>query len=467
MENFRYNWFETNIAQFLFKYDLPISNDKESILDFIETYRDSFLEDFDKILLKGNIPGAPNELYSRLEQQKSFISDAFNKISNIFKDIENSQYALAEEGINQLLKNVMEDFLVTPINNIFIYNPKLYRVRVSNKNTLHNKMELFHVPYHLRYKSSNERYSVSGKPNLYLSTSLNLAWRECGSPSEFYYANFKYHYINDIDWRNKDWKFLSFLRPRDVANMELCSHISNAPKEVADFLVKYLRTFPLIFSCSIIKQYESAVYSPEYLIPQLLSQWVERNHEQIRGILYFPCARDNSLRQYNGYNIAMPAYNYNSTGYSVDLVEKFDIESIAFSSNTISHKDKETILELYNDIVDYQPILHPISDAHLSMFKILSWLKIIASNSEKLPSDVLIGFIESVLYNFRNFKRYFPIESIMTTARQEPEYQSRYEDSIDKFKILYNKFIKLEESIDHYYLYLERGFDWDEKINLE
>ena len=459
-ENFRFHWFEDNLAQFLFKYDFPVTYVTGDIIDFIKNYQDNFLHDFDSILLRGEIQSAPVELYNCLSAQKDFIAHEFEELTLIMRAMENAQLSLAERKIDDLLANIESDYLLTTINNVSLWNPELYRVRIAPKDTITDKMELFHVPYNSRNKVSNERYNIVGKPCLYLSTCLNLAWRECGCPKEFYYAKFKYKYLDNKDWRVKEWKFLSLLRPREVANSELCSSIINDPKSVSDFLVRYFRTYPIIFACSIVNKHKSDPYKPEYIIPQLLSQWAERNCKKVRGIIYFPCTEDNGLREYNGYNIVLPTYNYDETGYSMDLQEKFDILTVSYSSNTISDSDKKDILDLCNNLQNYISLLNPISDAIMEMRKIVSRLKLIAVQSSILSSEILVSFTESVLDNCKSFMK-TPLQTIIDQCRKDLEYQSRYEPSIVSFTELYNDFERVCSNIVSYHLFLERGFAQD------
>lgn len=457
IENFRFYWFEENLAQFLFKYDFPVAYVTGDIIDFIKNYQDRFLQDFDSILLNGEIQSAPVELYNCLSEQKKFIAHEFEELTLIIRAIENAQLSLAERKIDELLANIESDYLLTTINNTYRWNPELYRVRIAPKDTITDKMELFHVPYNSRSKVPNERYNIAGNPCLYLSTYLNLAWRECGCPKEFYYAQFKYKYLDSKDWREQDWKFLSLLRPREVANSELCSSIINDPQSVSDFLVRYFRTYPIIFACSIINKHKSDPYKPEYIIPQLLSQWVERNCKKVRGIIYFPCTEDNGMREYNGYNIVLPTYNYDETGYSIDLQEKFEISTVSYSSNTISDGDKNNILDLYDNLQNYISLLNPISDAILEMRRIVSRLKLIAIQSSLLSSEILIAFTESVVDNCKSFMN-TPLHTIINQCRKDPEYQSRYEPSIISFTKLYNDFESVYNNIVSYHLFLERGF---------
>lgn len=57
-----------------------------------------------------------------------------------------------------------------------------FRARPNETGFLYTKDEMFHIPYELRYKITNQRYSVSGLPCLYLGSSIYLCWEELERP---------------------------------------------------------------------------------------------------------------------------------------------------------------------------------------------------------------------------------------------------------------------------------------------
>ena len=144
----------------------------------------------------------------------------------------------------------------------------------------------------------------------------------------------------------------------------------------------------------------------------------------------------------------------------MDLQEKFDILTVSYSSNTISDSDKKDILDLYNNLQNYISLLNPISDAIMEMRKIVSRLKLIAVQSSILSSEILVSFTESVLDNCKSFMK-TPLQTIIDQCKKEPDYQPRYESSINSFTKLYNDFEHIYNNIIFYHLFLERGFAQD------
>jgi len=79
-EIFRYNWHETNIAEFLHRHSLPVLCEETDIATFIRNYRESYLADYDAVIRDGNIKGFSDETYRSLYAQKSSNAITFDKI---------------------------------------------------------------------------------------------------------------------------------------------------------------------------------------------------------------------------------------------------------------------------------------------------------------------------------------------------------------------------------------------------
>ena len=190
LSTFRYNWYETNLCKFLEKYALPVKYEGDFI-QFLKKYRDDFLKDFDELLQRGPIKGYGDNgemIYSQIEQQFEYIESCFSIIVDIIESWEKNELGKVEKLIDKLMSNAREDFLVTNINQNG-WNKTFYRVRISKEQgEFENKpLELFHIPYSKRFLARNDRYNMAGRVCLYLSSVLNLAWKECGMPTNFYY----------------------------------------------------------------------------------------------------------------------------------------------------------------------------------------------------------------------------------------------------------------------------------------
>ncbi|MCC9601028.1 hypothetical protein LOC67_10770 [Stieleria sp. JC731] len=156
-----------------------------------------------------------------------------------------------------------------------------YRVRVSDT-PLDDPKALFHIPFELRSKVGTQRYSIPGLPCLYLGGSLYTCWEEMGRPPlhKLYCSAF----------------WLACDRPVKILNL------SNRPARLAlytnqetdlrdsdpgfEFIVPSLILWPLIAACSIRVKDRGGPFKPEYIVPQLLLQWITKN-EGFDGVCYF------------------------------------------------------------------------------------------------------------------------------------------------------------------------------------
>ena len=57
-----------------------------------------------------------------------------------------------------------------------------YRARKCDTYDLFCRTEMMHIPYHKRHLISNQRFSLSGYPCLYLGTSIYGCWEELERP---------------------------------------------------------------------------------------------------------------------------------------------------------------------------------------------------------------------------------------------------------------------------------------------
>lgn len=158
---------------------------------------------------------------------------------------------------------------------------KLYRIRNSSSVLLH-RSELFHAPEQARFTVHSCRYSIAGYPSLYLSTSLKLSSMEaCSSAdkketaycSEFIMqrpagANNERIRVIDLAIKPQD-----FIEGNTVGEGRVLRRVSHKLND-SEFREKYLYWYPIIAACSYIRQSSGDVFQPEYIIPQLLMQWV-------------------------------------------------------------------------------------------------------------------------------------------------------------------------------------------------
>lgn len=193
--------------------------------------------------------------------------------------------SLFNEGMEELFKGVQKSVLLAT-------GSEFYRARSSNSGEQFEKKHLFHIPFELRHKVSTNRYSIPGFPALYLGDSTYVCWEE---------GNRK---------RLRDVSFSRFESAVPLNLIEITrfedfnEEVTNEPQSLSQlkYLLRYVSTFPLILACTCrVKEYD-ANFKAEYIIPQLLLQYVTKQKD-IDGIK-FPSTKVDykKIKKINAYN---------------------------------------------------------------------------------------------------------------------------------------------------------------------
>lgn len=238
-----------------------------------------------------------------------FSNRAFNKINLLMKD---------------LFKHPLKIYPKSGLTGVYDDSDPLmlFRIRNVQNNIYYKRKDIFHTPYNMRSKISTCRYSISGYPCLYLATSLDLCIEEA-KKSNFndltIASRFKIQRnmncnerttISVIELALKPKDFLNYDRERIFLNRD--STIGRERKfnelDLHDLEVmgKYLYWYPLIAACSFIRVNKNDPFASEYIIPQLLMQWIrkEQSKNKLIGIRYFSCASERASEW--GYNYVFP-----------------------------------------------------------------------------------------------------------------------------------------------------------------
>ena len=208
----------------------------------------------------------------------------------------------------------------------------LFRIRNVLNNTNYYRKDIFHTPYNLRSLISSFRYSISGYPSLYLSTSLELCCEESkvNSLDDLTIASrFKIernlHNNNgmEIDVIELAVKLKDFVNNyRDInENMRASNTIfkkrtfNEVDLSNIDVMSSYLYWYPLIAACSFIRVNKNYPFASEYIIPQLLMQWIRSQfkNQKLIGIRYFSCASESASEL--GFNYIFPASGEKDSKY--------------------------------------------------------------------------------------------------------------------------------------------------------
>lgn len=264
-----------------------------------QSFTISELERFkSKIDLIDDLEGLPFALNEMLNRQNHLITNINNAIDNYL----NGKPAIAFDSLKTGLQESEKDFLrllnVTDINE----NTDFYRIRYSENNIPFPKNQFFHIPFELRGKVKTQRFSIPGFPSLYLGNSVYVCWEELNRPN---ISNFQ---------------AVRFSNTRKISVIDL----SPLDKFDLEEFYNYIMVWPLIFASSIKVSNTNDDFKPEYIIPQMLLQYVREN-SQIDGICYQTTHIDfkNSQAEGDFLNYVIPVKTISDTGLCTLLSEMF------------------------------------------------------------------------------------------------------------------------------------------------
>lgn len=195
-----------------------------------------------------------------------------------------------------------------PIGNLF------FRARPSTEEH-YKKEQLFHIPFQKRTIVSTNRYSISGTPALYLADNSYTCWEEFNRTKfkDLYFSVFENEDLLDI---------VQILRLDDLLkDLENNTHKRFIPFKI----LKFFMYFPLTISCTIKVYDKEGSFKPEYIIPQMLLEYVVKD-EEIDGIM-FPSTKINydNLENLKSYNYVFPIRENKESGYCPVLKKKFKL----------------------------------------------------------------------------------------------------------------------------------------------
>lgn len=240
-----------------------------------------------------------NALTEQLNDYKEFIISTINPDTYIIKKIEkistlilstisnikkaNSQKAY--EGICNFI-NDEKGNINFPIYTLNKKNP-LIRLRYSESDLLCRK-DIFHIPFTQRHNISQQRYSITGVPCLYLSGCAFTAWLELNKPN---FSNL--------------W-CAGFRAKTDIKVLDLAVRLDSIIKE-SDFTGRLI-FYPLVIATSFVAKYPKSPFKEEYIISNILLQAIINNTD-LNGIRYFSTKISNYKNEYAwmATNIVLPA----------------------------------------------------------------------------------------------------------------------------------------------------------------
>lgn len=273
-----------------------------------------------------------------------------------------------------LLNNLMKEVIHTPIKiypksgwtNAFEDNDPLSLFRIVNvvENTIQPRSRVFHTPYNLRSKVGTNRYSIAGFPSLYLGTTVKLCLEELHcDPYNQYSLCSRFEIVRDL-WKNETKIDVIELgiKPQDFFedrnNDEFALRDRQIDKDLLDsndVRKAYLLWFPIIAASSFIRANKKDPFAPEYIIPQLLMQWIRKqndtNENKLYGIRYFSCSSIKASDM--GFNYVFPTSgerHNRSHNFCSILTNSFLLSKPVFVHEFDEIEDCENYLKYSSDV---------------------------------------------------------------------------------------------------------------------
>lgn len=231
--------------------------------------------------------------------------DSFNSVMRI----------LMEQPLRIYQKSVLEQFLE---ENYYEKDElKLFRAAWVSDNKPYGRSRVFHTPYTMRSRVSTSRYSIAGYPSLYLGTCLDLCCEEIHvNPQYDFVLASVFKLERTIEYSNTDISVIELgVKPQDFfgqINERANRRIDYKLLRENKIRSAYLLWYPLIAASSYIRTNKCDPFAAEYIIPQLLMQWVrseidsknDEEYDQLIGIRYFSCASVRASEM--GFNYVFP-----------------------------------------------------------------------------------------------------------------------------------------------------------------
>lgn len=193
----------------------------------------------------------------------SVVNQTSKRIAKLNEIATNSYKGLPSTAYTQL-RNLLGDYknqlmwVNIPVNTTF------YRMRlIDGRRTNIKYKEMFHIPINKRRMVKTQRYSIPGFPCLYLGNSIYGCWEEMGRP------------MMSNCWVSK------LSTKEEVRLLDL-----RIPEEntFQNKFLEYVQLFPLLIASMIPVKDNEDVYKPEYIISQLLIEWIIK--EKKDGVYY-------------------------------------------------------------------------------------------------------------------------------------------------------------------------------------
>lgn len=314
------------------KYRCHLKREDKSSVEFLRENYAEYIKDVKAALQPADNPIVGADMCNMVSEQIENIEKNAAQLIDVLELYNSGKIVTASEKAFEVFDN-MKPQLMQRYSGAFM--PEMYyRIRTINENNPFplERKEMFHIPLNKNYLVGTERYSMPGHPCLYLSSQAELCWYECGKPEKFAISKFDIpqsedNYMKFIDFSEK-------LMPL-MHKLNVCFYNEQDNEQVKLYLLKYICTYPLRAACSILVEHPGSSFIEEYIMPQLLLQWVS-NDEDFDGIRYESCSSSEETIIMGGHNLVLVTKHFDNDGYDKKLRTNVKVgEPKEFDTNII------------------------------------------------------------------------------------------------------------------------------------
>lgn len=286
-------------------------------LEYITTVFSEFIADIQTIPQSDNLTRDVLQQIPFIKEQALAIQEALTSYYAGYPQQAYDRLAL----LFDTHKNMFERLYSAPIETEYLKS--MYRLRTQGRGDF-SREQMFHIPFQSRHLVRTQRYSIPGFPSLYTSSSIYIAWKELRCPAmDTVYA---VRLESPERLRVLDLGYTP-AKTAELADLYTKSRTNN--KRLYDVVFPKILFWPLQAACSIRVLNEEAPFKPEYIIPQILLQYVKQNGKDIDGIRYFSMhfgQREHHLAL--ACNFVFPVRSSHPTGICSILQKKFKVTEV-------------------------------------------------------------------------------------------------------------------------------------------
>lgn len=209
-----------------------------------------------------------------------------------------------------------------PSGDMSVFVNPMYRFRSLDANKTFERKDLFHIPFQLKNIIKEMRYSVGGLPCLYLGGSTHVCWKELGQPDINTISVSRYAAVPNTNLRVLNFGHrmpVLAAYARTEPNRFLTANSENA------FMAAQVACWPLVAICSIRVPDRSKPEQPEYLMPQLVLEWITQTRA-FHGVRFFSTHYEEYMDNPKTYmNYVFPASAIAPQNYCANLQSLFEL----------------------------------------------------------------------------------------------------------------------------------------------